>query len=76
MLDHGRGDRVAVLGDRAHRGRLVVAHEAAVALHVGAQDGGQLAGYGTSVHRSEVLWQGVQRPWKAAAWSWANVSKV
>jgi hypothetical protein len=51
--EHCRGDRLAVLGDRAYGGRFVVAHETAVAFHIGAQDRGQLAGHGTSLYHSK-----------------------
>src|SRR4030095_1111663 len=39
VAGHGGADHRAILGDGPHRRHLVVAHEPAVALHVGAHDG-------------------------------------
>ena len=53
VTGHRRGDHPAILGDGADGRHLVVAHEAAVAFHVGAEDRDEFALDRTPAHGSE-----------------------
>ena len=52
MLHNERRHHLAVRGDGADGRRLVVRHQAAVALHVGIQEGGELPGAASGLHGS------------------------
>ena len=53
MAGHRGGDHRAGLGDGADGRHLVVAHEPAIPLHIGAHDGGELPLHGTRIHGTE-----------------------
>ena len=53
VLAHQHRDRLAVVAERPDGGRLILRHEAAVADHVGRQDGGQPARNPALAHPEE-----------------------
>src|SRR5262245_13078691 len=68
MLLNKRGHEGAVGGEGSDGGDFIVAHEAAVALDVGAEDGGELAGErtcGRGLRRSAVVHGGDYATWRS-----------